>query len=291
MSDSAQRPASLELVTYSASEREKHGLLSSLLAVVRSIYENGPLVIALYRRDLIATYRRSFLGNLWLFISPLIAVVSWIFLYRTQILKPGDIGMSYPAFVLIGTTLWSLFVNIQGASAGIFASLGGLLTQVRFPKEVVIAKIVLEHGTHFLISLVTNLLLIMVFGIFPSPWVFAVPFIALPLVCWGLALGLLNSICSIVAHDISKLIGVGIGLLFFVTPVIYSSKGGHSAVSTLMTINPLAPVVELGRWCIVGTGPMPLSQYLFSALLGFLALVVSWRIFYLAEDKMNERVG
>src|SRR5688572_25712970 len=80
-------------------------LKESLNGYKQSFY----LAKQLAKRDVKAQYRQSVLGIFWAFAPVLMSAAVWIFLNLTGTVKVAETKVPYPLFVIIGTTLWSVF--------------------------------------------------------------------------------------------------------------------------------------------------------------------------------------
>src|SRR5438552_13941529 len=92
------------------------------LSMFRDLWGTRELIVRLFLRDFAARYKQSILGYLWALGPPLITVVVFTLLTGARVLNVEDPGMPYPAFVLLGLTVWGLFA---GALTSITSSLTG----------------------------------------------------------------------------------------------------------------------------------------------------------------------
>lgn len=248
------------------------------------------LIWQLFKRDFFAAYKKSFVGIAWVFISPVFGIVSWVFLQYTGMLRPGDVGVPYPAYVLIGSSVWGLFMGFFTAASETLSSGVGLQLQINYPHETLLFKQTAQYLANFLISFGMNIVMLFALGVVPSWKIVFFPLVSLPLFFLGSALGLIASMIGVVAVDARKAIDVGMGLLIFITPVIYSDKINSALVHTLIKWNPLTYLVCSARDMILFGRMYNLSAFLICVGLSLLCFLVSWRMFYVSEDKLVERM-
>lgn len=136
--------------------------------MIQNILRSRDLIWQLFKRDFISGYKQSFLGIFWIFISPLAGILAWVFMNATGILNPGDVGVPYPAYVLLGSSLWGLFMSFYSSVSNSLSSGGSLILQVNFPHEALVAQQMAQTIANFLINLVMISLLFVVFGISPG---------------------------------------------------------------------------------------------------------------------------
>jgi ABC-type polysaccharide/polyol phosphate export permease len=61
--------------------RHELGLFRTWAVMARNVWGARELIWQLFKRDLLAGYKKSFIGMAWLFISPLMGIVSWRLFY------------------------------------------------------------------------------------------------------------------------------------------------------------------------------------------------------------------
>ena len=99
------------ITVYRPNQRRELGVLATWSVMARNVWSSRELVWQLFKRDFLASYKKSFIGFTWLFIMPIIGILSWVFMQKTGLLRPGSVGIPYPAYVLIGTSMWGLFIG------------------------------------------------------------------------------------------------------------------------------------------------------------------------------------
>jgi lipopolysaccharide transport system permease protein len=74
--------------------------------MLNNMIQARTLIWQLFKRDFRTGDKKSFMGMTWLFIAPVLGIFSWIFLRQTGVLRPGDLDLPYPLYVLVGSTMW-----------------------------------------------------------------------------------------------------------------------------------------------------------------------------------------
>lgn len=285
-----RQPAIDQTIVYTPDSRSQLGFFQTWAVMISGILGSRELVWQLFKRNFLASYKKSFLGITWLFLSPLFGIVSWVFLQKSGMLNPGDTGIPYPAYVLIGTSMWGLLMGFYSAAKETLASGQALVMQVRYPHEALLFMQTAQHVANFLIAFAMNIVVLVAFGVVPSWKIIFFPLVALPLFFVGAAIGLVVSIISVVSIDIDRAVTMGMGLLMWLTPVVYSTKVPNQVVQTLISFNPLTYLVCSARDIVIyGTLYRP-SLYFLCAGAAAAVFLLSWRLFYVSEDKIIERM-
>jgi len=278
------------ITIYEPNQRAKTGIIKSWLIMSKNIVSSWDLIYQLFRRDFLMAYKKSFIGMGWLFISPIMAIISWVFMNATGVLSPGDTGIPYPAYVLISSTLWGLFMSFYGGATQTLTAGSGFIMQVSFNHDVLLIKQGLQQSAAFLINFVITLIFLMFFGVFPHWMIICFPLLMLPLFMLGSAIGLISSVISVVAVDIQKALGFGMGLLMYITPIIYSSKVDNAFLQQVIKWNPLTYLVGGMRDAILFGYIEHIDRYLLSAAGAMLVFLFAWRLFYVSEEKVIEKM-
>lgn len=278
------------ITTYTPNQRARIGFFKTWFIMAQNIVSSRELIWQLFRRDFLMAYQKSFLGITWIFISPIIGIVSWVFMNATGVLNPGDVGIPYPAYVLLSSSVWGLFMGFYGAAAGTLGAGGGFIMQVKYPHESLLVKQTAQHLANFVLGFIFNLLVLFVMGVTPSWKIIFFPLAILPLFLLGAGIGLVISVISVVAVDLTHGFNFAFGLLFYITPVIYSSQIENPLLQTIMQYNPLTYLVGNARDLIIyGTFSHP-DRFFYAALFALLVFLFSWRLFFISEQKVIEKM-
>lgn len=75
---------------------------------IKDLFNSNFLAKQLAKRDILSEYRQSFLGIIWIFITPLVTSLVWIVLNNSGTVQILDTGVPYPIYVFSGTLIWSI---------------------------------------------------------------------------------------------------------------------------------------------------------------------------------------
>lgn len=282
--------SSSEITVYEANQRLKIGWFKTWMILIQNIIKSWDLIYQLFRRDFLMGYKKSFIGFGWIFISPLLGIVSWVFYNYTGILQPGDVGIPYPAYVLLSTTIYGLFGGFFSSAVGTLGAGAGFITQVNYPHDALLIKQALLQLANFGITFFINIIVLFVFGVVPSAYIFLFPLFILPIFFIGSAIGLFACILDVVASDINRGINFLIGLLMYITPIIYSVKVKNPFLQQMIKFNPLTYLIGGARDLVIYGKMDHIDRYLICAGVSFLLFLFSWRLFYVTEQRVIEKM-
>jgi lipopolysaccharide transport system permease protein len=281
---------SADITVYRPNMRHELGFLETWAVMSRNVWRARELIWQLFKRDFFAAYKKSFMGKAWLFIAPLMGIVSWTFLQLSGVLTPGDVGIPYPAYVLVGTSMWGLFMGIYYAASGTLNAGKDLILQVNFPHEAMLFKQVAQTLAGFVITFAMNLVVLLCFKVLPSWGVLLLPAVALPLFFLGAAMGLMIAMIGVVAMDVSRFVDMAMAFMMYLTPVIYAAETPPRLVQVIIRWNPLTYLVCSCRDIMIYGRLYEPKGYFISAGISLFLFLVSWRLFYVSEDKLVERM-
>ena len=275
---------------YSSNERKETGFWKSLLKIGQNIIFSRQLIIRLFLRDFLVGYKKSFLGATWVVISPFLGSAVWVFMNVAGVINPGKTGIPYPAYLLLGMTLWGLFLSFYQSSSATLTAGQSFILQVNYPHEVMLAKQALEQISNFAISLLVNLVILGFFHIFPSWKIIFLPLAVMPIFFLGAGIGLIISVLGVVAEVAKKLADYSFSLILFLTPVIYSGRSDNHLLQLVSDWNPLSYLLGGVRDLIVYGRISSIEQYVISSLGALSLFLLSLRFFYLTENYVIEKI-
>lgn len=237
------------------------------------------------------SYKKSFLGLTWIFISPIVGIISWVFLNYAGVLQPGSTGIPFPAYVLLSSSIWGLFMGFYGSAAGTLGAGSGFIMQVKYPHEVLLVKQTAQSLANFLVTFIVNIIVLLLFGVTPSWAIILFPIVILPLFFLGAGMGLFISVISVVATDLTNIFNILLGLVFYITPIVYIQSTIKSEFLTrLIELNPLTYLIGAVRDTIVYGKIDNVGSFILVSLLSFVFFMLTWRLFYVSEHKVIEKM-
>ncbi|MDD4577352.1 MAG: ABC transporter permease [Anaerolineaceae bacterium] len=192
---------------------------------LRDVWHYRDLISLFVRRDFVSRYKQTILGPLWLIIQPILNSLVYTVIFGNIAQLPTD-GLPQMLFYLSGTVLWSYFSNCLTGTSQTFISNAHLFGKVYFPRLVTPISIVISN----LITLAIQFGLFMAFWLFfyfsgadirLTSWAFALPLLVLLMAGLGLGFGIIISSLTTKYRDLNYLVGFGVSLWMYATPIIY----------------------------------------------------------------------
>jgi len=198
------------------------------------------------------THTDTALGQLWWVLDPLFLM--GIYVVLVQIIF--NVGTpDYPLFIFAAILPWKWFSIALGTAAGSVTAREGLIRQVQFPKLVLPVAAVGSATINFAISLIALALMYVLFLDRISPWLLAIPLIAVVQFVFSLAVAIALAAVNTFYRDVQNLLCHVVRLWFYASPGLWSFRDhlqDSPELRTILQLNPMAPILESYRNVIYG---------------------------------------
>lgn len=279
----------LETVTYSAGSKLNHpGKL--IKAMFLDLIKSKELAWRLFVRDISAQYRQSLFGILWAFFPPVVAGIVFIILQSKKIVNFGETEIPYPVFVLIGTTLWQLFIESLNAPLKSVIMSKPMLTKINFPREALVVSAFYQMVFSLLIKSLIIAGVFLIFKVQITSGLLLAPVAVFTLIFLGMAIGLVLTPIGALYGDIQQGISMFTQFWFFVTPVIYPPPKTFP-YTLITTINPVSPVLNGARDLMTKGSLDNIVPFAVVGGLTFLTFFMAWVMYRLSLPIVIERLS
>jgi lipopolysaccharide transport system permease protein len=261
-----------------------------VLHVLTDLWKARELIWILFMRDLKATHRQSVLRYAWIFIPSLTTTAVWLFLSSQNIVQVADTPIPYPAFVLVGTMLWTTFSSALTQPLVSFNSSKPVFTKLKVPPEAFIAAGMATVLFDFLVRLVLIIPMFFILRIAPPATALLFPVAVICLFLLAAALGIVLVPLGGLYQDIGRAASTLVGFLMYLAPVVYvPPRSGWSA--TVIRWNPVTPVIMAGRdWLTLGASDYAAAMFLVAGI-SVVVLLASVLILRVVMPHLVARMG
>ena len=261
----------------------------------KEIWQYRDLVMLFVRRDFVSTYKQTILGPIWFFIQPLFTSLIFIIIF-TRIARLSTDGLPPLLFYLAGITIWNYFSECLSKTSNVFVANANIFGKVYFPRLSNPLAIIISNLIKFGIQLLL-LLVILCYYIYNEqinftlrPEIALLPYLILLMALLGLGLGIIFSSLTTKYRDLTFLLQFGIQLLMYATPVIYPLSSATGKLKTILSLNPLTPIVESFRRIILGQEILDYTSIIYCSIFTFLTLFVGIVVFNQVEKSFMDKV-
>lgn len=252
------------------------------------------LVWLLVRRDFVSQYKQTILGPLWYIIQPVLTTVVFTVIFGSIAHLSTD-GLPPFLFYLAGTTVWSYFSSCITSTSNTFAGNVAIFGKVYFPRLSIPVSTIFSNlismGIRFGVFVVF-LIYFMLTGsvIQPNVWILLFPVLLVIMAGQGLGLGIIISSLTTKYRDLQQLVGFGVQLMMYATPVIYPLSTVTGKWQWIILANPMTAVVEIFRLAFLGTSTLTPVYLLYSVIFMLAVLIIGALIFNHVESTFMDTV-
>jgi lipopolysaccharide transport system permease protein len=237
---------------------------------LKEIWAYRDLILLFVKRNFVAQYKQTILGPAWAFIQPFLTTIVFTLIFGNIAgLAPG--GIPSFAFYFSGTIMWQYFSGCLSSTANTFVANARTMGKVYYPRLVMPISTVLSQLISFGIQFVFLVFFVLYFtftkqGVHPNWWILMTPVLLLQLAMLSMGFGIIISSVTTKYRDLAKLVGFGVHLWMYGTPVAYDmfsmaafAPGGKW--HTLYMCNPVTSLINIFRLGYLGFGQVEWKFY------------------------------
>jgi lipopolysaccharide transport system permease protein len=226
------------------------------ITCITDVFQYRFLICELIKKNVHSVYAQTFLGPIWLIVQPVLTSLIFVLVFQKVISLPIQ-GRSAFAFYSSGVILWGYFSKSVNSLSYTFIANHDLFSRLSFPKFVVpaadIAGNLFKFILQYLLLLIPISLLINEPSRLFSPAMVLCFITGLLLVSlFAVGIGLTTASLSLSFRDLGILVGYGINLLFYATPIFYSVNSIPSKYRIFFQMNPMATAIDIFRYPVSG---------------------------------------
>ncbi len=264
---------------------------------LKEVWQYRDLLFLFVKRDVVTVYKQTILGPLWYLIQPLFTSVTFTIIFNNV---AGINTGTVPPFLfnLAGITVWNYFTACLMDTSDTFKRNSAIFGKVYFPRAIMPISTVISNLLKFGIQF----FIFMAFYVYYYLQGAAIslnyttlffPFIIVIMGVLGLGLGMFISSLVTKYRDFSYLIGFGVQLLMYLSAVMYPMALIQSKMpqyAWLVQYNPLAYIIELTRYMLLGIGHFSVLGLLYTMVLTIVIFFSGLLIFNKTEKNFIDTV-
>lgn len=270
---------------------------------LKETYKYKDLILLFVKREFISKYKQTILGPLWAIIQPMLTTVVFTIIFGNLAdLTTLDVESSYniivPSFLfyMVGTICWSYFASTITATSNTFIGNSAILGKVYFPRLVVPIATSLSNLISFFIQLVLFFIIWSVYIIQGntdmklSVFMWLMPLLIMQIILLSMGIGIIISSLTTKYRDLAMLVGFGLQLWQYATPVAYGLSLIPKDVQWIYLVNPITTIILTFRYAFFGTGYFNLRYYLYSWVMTGIIVVIGIVLFNKIEKTFMDTV-
>jgi teichoic acid transport system permease protein len=233
-------------------------------------------------------YERSFLGQAWQLLTPLLHIMVYYLIFALLLHTNRGVP-NFIAFLSVGVFFFSFCTSSMVSGSRSITANVGLVRALQFPRAVLPVSTTLVGLLQLLYSLIVLVPILLITG---EPvtwhWLELVPVLGLEaMFCLGLAFAVAR--IGALVPDTTQVLPFIARVWMYTSGVMYSvavfSKGHSGLVLTLLTNNPAYMYLTLARHALLVGNPAGPKMWITAAIWSFGTLAVCYLYFWRGEEK------
>ncbi len=269
------------------------GYLGTLLKAVKGLYDQRWLAVYFVQRQLTSSYKGSFLGLSWLFLSPLLLIILYTLVFSQFLglrFRETDSVTNFGLYLYCGLIPYMAFAETLNQGVTSIRKNSNLVGKVVFPVEVLPLSTAATAFTSQFFGLTGLLVLTGILEHQLQLTTLLLPLFMVSQLLFFVGLAYVAAVIGTYLPDIKETIRAFVRAMFFLTPIIFPVERVPEDFQFLVTYNPLAYVV--GAWRnLVLDGTIPsLMETLWFSLFATALLVVGFVLFVKARPRFGDMI-
>lgn len=216
-----------------------------IFSVSREVRRKIDLLWLLTKKEVTLKYKRTVLGVVWSLLNPLLLTLVMLIAFSVFMRFQME---GYSFFLLSGLFPWNWFSASVTLSTGALISNVNLIKRIRVPRSFFVIAIVLSQLVNFLFAFPILIAIGYAYGGgLGVNWLIGIPILIVSQFMVTLGLCLAVSMLNAYFRDMEYIAGVFVGLLFWMTPIIFPLEMVPEAYRTYLALNPLAYLMSSWR--------------------------------------------
>lgn len=221
-----------------------------MIELLHGVWRFRDFIFASVKREFASRYLGTQLGIVWAIAQPLALILIYTLVFA-EVMKPRLPGhesrFAYSIYLTAGLVVWMLFSDLLARSVGIFVQNANLLKKVNVHKLALPAIASISVLVQTSILLAVFLLFLALSGDLPgAPLVGMIPVLAIAALL-SVGLGLFLATINVFYRDVEQGVSLALQFWFWMTPIVYPASALPGYTQSLLTWNPMWPVVRAAQ--------------------------------------------
>ncbi len=257
--------------------------------MIMGLLKHRGLLAQLIKRDVLLRYRGAMFGVLWIFLSPLLMLAIFAFVFG-QIFEarwPQQTeGLPFWLLLYSGLIVFNVFAESVSRSPSAVRGSPSYVKKMIFPVEL-LPLVPVGSG---LIHALFNLLILAVALAWTGHLTLGIllfPLLLLPVLLFAVGLSWFLAAWGVFIKDMNQIVPLFVQMLLFLSPVFYPVSAVPAILRPLYQYNPLGSVIEAGRAAILGV-PVAWAAWSVALAVGGAVFALGYAFFQHSRDEFAD---
>jgi lipopolysaccharide transport system permease protein len=258
-------------------------------AIAAGLARHRYLLGQLVKRDVLLRYRGAMFGVLWIFLSPLLmlAIFAFVFGHIFQARWPEQReGLPFWLILYCGLIVFNVFGETVSRAPTAVRGFPSYVKKIIFPLDILplvpLGAALVHAAFNFLIlaaalAITGNL----------SAGILLFPMLLLPVVLLAIGAAWFLAAWGVFIKDMSQIVPLFVQMLLFLSPVFYPASAVPPGLTFIYNANPIGAVIEAARAAIIGQ-PIAWPAWSAALALGIAVAILGHAFFQHARDEFPD---
>lgn len=261
-----------------------------MIEAIKEIFQYRDLLFMMTVRDLKIRYKQAAMGFGWAIFMPIVAVCAGILIKKAMaVVAQQDFDVQGLVSLTVKVLPWTFFVSSIRFSVQSLVGNSALVTKIYFPRAILVLASVLACLFDFAVAMLVLIVLLTIFKVGVTLYLFWVPFLLFLLFLFTFGLGLILSSANLFFRDVKYVVEVILMFGIFFTPVFYEASA-FGRWAPIMLINPLGSLLETLNGVVVLHQPPDAFWASYAAVSCFLTFIIGMLVFHKTEPVFAENI-
>ncbi len=229
---------------------------TSLLSLGKSLWTHRQLIKQMAWREVVGRYKGSVMGLLWSFITPVLMLVVYTFVFSVVFKAKWGVGgeesqTTFAVVLFVGLIVHGLLAEVLNRAPGLILSNVNYVKKVVFPLEILPVISLMAALFHSVTSLTVLLYaMVAINGYLPWTIVF-IPMVLLPFATLILGFAWILASLGVFIRDIGQAMGIVTTVMLFMSTVFFPLSAMPEKYHPFILANPLTFIIEQARQVLI----------------------------------------
>lgn len=187
---------------------------------IKALIKNRKLIWQLGKNDFKNRFASTSLGVIWGFLQPFVFMITYVIVFE-YILKVGSSGQyPYAVWFIPGMAVWQTINDMIMCASGSIRQYSYLVKKVVFPVDIIPNISIVASSFVGIFLFVVAIGIGIIYGYMPNFLILI--YIIFAMFCFITAFTRFTSAITTLVPDFSNLLGIGMQLFFWFTPIIWN---------------------------------------------------------------------
>lgn len=225
-------------------------MIKGTLSIFKNIYINRKLLVQFSVNDFKAKYAGSALGIIWAFITPLVTVLTYWFVFSVG-LRSKTVNGEFPfvVYLVTGMVPWFFFSDSLLSATNVFREYSYLVKKVVFNVQILPTSKILSNLYTHLFFILIGFTIAALNGFPPTLYSLQLIYYLFCLIVFLTAVTWITASTQPFLPDIMQFINIMMQTIMWTLPILWQPTGVYA---TILKINPLYYIVQGYRESFLG---------------------------------------